>query len=128
MSEDCSGDVGSESVAGVLLSLSQLQNDDKVSGNEAEHIRKVLESNQIKGLISVYGTLSQIRGEAGIPGNNTALAMEIMGELERYDDADCRELFGLMSKPYFRGLIDAHDNIRYDSLKSNPELPAQVST
>ena len=115
-----------ENVTDVLRSFTKLQEDGKLSQEDARRVARVLESSQIKGIINMYDKLAAIRGEAGIPHPVTALSIEVMSELEKYDDANCRELFGVMNNPYFRGLIDAHDNIQYESYKCNPILPDEV--
>ena len=115
-----------KSVTGVLQSFTQLQKNGKLCSNDANELQRILGSSQTQGMINMYDKLAQIRGEAGIQQQTTGLSIEIKSELEKYDDEKCRELFRLMNNPYFCGVIDAYDNVKYEAYGCNPVLPAEV--
>lgn len=91
-------------------------------------IEKILDNQIIKDLIKVHEKLLSTK-EHTTKKNCIELCKEILRCLEENaSDEKCTELAKIIKSPYFRCLIEAHDNIVYETYKVLPMLPPEETS
>jgi len=109
----------------VLDSLNKAESSASLSKEDLDHLKSVLENDRVKQIAKAHDVLIQtsVRGQRQ---DCIATCKDIMMELESVESKDdncVNELFKIMDSPYFRALIEAHDNALYQTYVTPPVSP-----
>jgi len=88
--------------------------DDTLADEQGDSLKHMLKHSHLSKLLKIYDTLSKIE-KPSKEIDCIGICIEIMKELDV--DEKCLKLLQILKNPYFRCLIEAHDNIVYETYK-----------
>ena len=109
----------------VLCSLEEQKKRGLLLEEDAAILKKVLENEQIQNIVKTNEALLE-SGERALQQDAISICKDIMLELDSVtslDDDRVTQLFTIMEGPYFRSLIEAHDNALHRTYETPPNSP-----